>query len=623
MEAGMRIRALFARWDSTLMVRTPAGPSPVFEALEPRLLLSAVRADEAWTAGLAFLGTTESTAKADLKAVAAQTVDMRAITAGNGRVLAYVIDEAPQGFVIVSGDTDVRPILGYSAAGTFPFEESPDNVLLHLVQWDVEARLKNAGLADAYDQADAASNHASWTGYLSGVMQALPLPVAGTTQWGPWITFPTWNQTNPYNKFLPLDPTGARSVAGCTATALAQILYYFRYPSSVSLSYGSYHYTSQGSSGAVRIDEDAALRDFPTFAQLNAALASISYNLNSDEMAYLTFAAGIATRTGYAHNVSSAWADAQTYLTAFHYASAKDGSWGAAQSAVINDMKLGDPVQLSIADAQGDGHYVVLDGYKSTGEFHVNLGWGGFSDAWYFLPNIDTTQHGGSYDFTVINGVIYDITPGAGVVPGFNVTAPAAVTATAGDSGWVQWTASNVPAGSSVSLCYDEDGIWGNGNEHWLTVDRPVSSGTAGFWWDTKGVKPGKYYFAGYLNNGNGGVVISQMTASQSTTLLPSFLLTAPSKVTALAGSVVPIQWTATNVSAGSTISLCYDEDGIWGNGNEHWITLSMPISQGAGSFVWHTTGVPRGTYYVAGYMYDWPNNDLTTSQLLSSTVIL
>ena len=54
MEAGMRIRALFARWDSTLMVRTPAGPSPVFEALEPRLLLSAVRADEAWTAGLAF-----------------------------------------------------------------------------------------------------------------------------------------------------------------------------------------------------------------------------------------------------------------------------------------------------------------------------------------------------------------------------------------------------------------------------------------------------------------------------------------------------------------------------------------------------------------------------------------
>jgi hypothetical protein len=32
------------------------------------------------------------------------------------------------------------------------------------------------------------------------------------------------------------------------------------------------------------------------------------------------------------------------------------------------------------------GHYVIVDGYKTTGEYHVNFGWGGSSDGWYFLP---------------------------------------------------------------------------------------------------------------------------------------------------------------------------------------------------------------------------------------------
>jgi hypothetical protein len=31
-------------------------------------------------------------------------------------------------------------------------------------------------------------------------------------------------------------------------------------------------------------------------------------------------------------------------------------------------------------------HSVIVDGYRLTGEYHVNFGWGGYCDGWYVLP---------------------------------------------------------------------------------------------------------------------------------------------------------------------------------------------------------------------------------------------
>ena len=62
------------------------------------------------------------------------------------------------------------------------------------------------------------------------------------------------------------------------------------------------------------------------------------------------------------------------------------------------------------------------------------------------------------------------------------------------------------------------------------------------------------------------------------------------------------IQWTASEVKAGSKISLCYDKDTIWNNGNEHWIEIDgVTAVNGAGSYNWDTTKVLVGTYYIAG----------------------
>jgi len=46
-----------------------------------------------------------------------------------GALLAYVFALEPKGFVVVSPDTDITPIIAYSFEGNFNWEDSPDNAL--------------------------------------------------------------------------------------------------------------------------------------------------------------------------------------------------------------------------------------------------------------------------------------------------------------------------------------------------------------------------------------------------------------------------------------------------------------------------------------------------------------
>ena len=91
--------------------------------------------------------------------------------------------------------------------------------------------------------------------------------------------------------------------------------------------------------------------------------------------------------------------------------------------------------------------------------------------------------------------------------------------------------------------------------------------------------------------------------------------MASPTSGTFTAGQDVAIAWTAANVPAGSKISLCYDPDMNFWNGNETWIEVDqVAAANGAGSYIWNTTGVPTGTYYVAGYL--WNGSSPTYSHL-------
>jgi hypothetical protein len=104
----------------------------------------------------------------------------------------------------------------------------------------------------------------------------------------------------------------------------------------------------------------------------------------------------------------------------------------------------------------------------------------------------------------------------------------------------------------TISLCYDKDTKWWNGNEHWIEIDAvAAANGNGSYNWDSSGVAPGTYYIAGYLWSG-GKAYLSHLT--QSITIqggsAPEPTLTGLTSAASGAGINVSIQATASNVAA-------------------------------------------------------------------------
>ena len=111
------------------------------------------------------------------------------------------------------------------------------------------------------------------------------------------------------------------------------------------------------------------------------------------------------------------------------------------------------------------------------------------------------------------------------------------------------WTAANVAAGSTISLCYDTDTTW-NGNETWIKYGVAAANGNGTLQLE-------------HHRRGAGHVLHRRLSLlGRQADLLPphpvdhdpgrrrppTFNLTAPTSGTFTAGQSVPIQWTAGNV---------------------------------------------------------------------------
>jgi hypothetical protein len=55
----------------------------------------------------------------------------------SGRILAYVFELSPQGFLVVSADTRLIPLIAYSVECSFPWSERADNGLLNVLRFDL------------------------------------------------------------------------------------------------------------------------------------------------------------------------------------------------------------------------------------------------------------------------------------------------------------------------------------------------------------------------------------------------------------------------------------------------------------------------------------------------------
>jgi len=330
-------------------------------------------------------------AKADYLG-ASYTISIKAIkplyAEDKKELLAYVFELEPQGFIVVTANTDLVPVIAYSNRSCFPWDEDPLNLLPHMLREDLSLRI---AAREILEPERIARYHTEWEGFISGEA-ALKAPgdswpPDGQTWTGGWVES-MWHQSSPYWNECPIDPvTSDRCVVGCVATAMGQIINFWQYPDAVIFTHADDYVTDTR-----HISINAT----------EASIPAIDYNDGSPTFAVcadISYACGVSVKMNYTSQGSGAshidCADA--YRSHFDFDRAQ---WREEQSLGFYDileqnMKDSMPAQLGITDAGWNyAHSIICDGFRETtgdDEWHLNFGWGGSNpdplpSSWYVLP---------------------------------------------------------------------------------------------------------------------------------------------------------------------------------------------------------------------------------------------
>ena len=321
----------------------------------------------------------------------AKTPSLQGANEGDSSSPYYIFNaDDGQGFVIVSGDERARDILGYSTSGTLTAETMPCGLemLLEMYREEIESLTnltfspKGEGEAFGKEKARKAMDaRASISPLLSC----------------------KWGQSSPYNGQCPASGS-RRCVVGCTATATAQVLYYW---------------------GNQRGYSDISSTVIPAYKTLSLGLqcnelsatgfdwANMKDAASSDaDAAKLCRYVGQGLRMDYGVNGSEAWGgDIAGVLKGYfgmdvstHLIYRQDYNYSTFEDIIYNELKEQRPIVFtgSYIDSDGvtwAGHMFVCDGYQaSNGYFHINWGWNGSSDGYFPLSALNSSlnAYGGS-----------------------------------------------------------------------------------------------------------------------------------------------------------------------------------------------------------------------------------
>lgn len=321
-----------------------------------------------------------------------------------GMVLFHVVSLEPEGFVICAADTEVEPILVFSATGRY--DDDPHNPLAALIRRDAQGRLERAKTGSGKARKAVEARFASkWNALRNPDVERSGKKGSGLSsvddpRVDPFIQS-TWSQGNVggvacYNYYTPPYAAGSSSnyVCGCNNTAWGQLMRYYRYPTrgvgtkSFSIQVDAVSTTrslrgGDGAGGAYNWDLMPLTPSSPSTAE-RQAIGALCADI------------GVASGTSYAADGSGAGTYEATLKEVFFFSNARyvSGQSSLADGVRPNlDARL--PVVMSIWGDAG-GHAVLCDGYGfnyETPYYHLNLGWGGVKDAWYNLPEVDTDYY--------------------------------------------------------------------------------------------------------------------------------------------------------------------------------------------------------------------------------------
>lgn len=324
---------------------------------------------------------TRTAARVSLAATSADLLDTPAKRSGDAQPAFYVYNRGTEAFVIISGDDRMETVLGYSDNGAFVTENLPDNIREWLGAYaqayrNIEKSATSAPVRRTATRSDFAASVA---------------PLLGDIQ---------YNQDAPYNNSCPTYG-GQRCVTGCVATAAAQIMRYWKYP---SVGTGNKSYTTQthGLSCSYDFsthpfDWDHMLTSYNGYDETEAELSAIS-NLMlacgmASEMDYDPYASGAYYLTMLNGFVKYLKYDENIYLTSRAFYTSDE--WMELIKTELNENR---PIFYT-GSSTGGGHAFVVDGYDKNDKVHVNWGWSGYCNGYFEVLTLNANGGGiGGYD---------------------------------------------------------------------------------------------------------------------------------------------------------------------------------------------------------------------------------
>lgn len=322
------------------------------------------------------------------------SIDKTIIEKYKGNESFYIFSFDKGGFVIVSADDCVKPILGYSFYS--PVKEEFNSNIKYLfdkynkaITYAAKKGIKDNNIKTNWEKLKK--------GKLSGNIKSS----------GPLLTT-TWNQSPLYNKYCPpLTPVG------CVATAMSQIMNYHEWPTSGN---GWHKYIPEDHP---EYGEQYANFGNETYgwSKMPNSLSSTSTTEEIDAVSTLCYHAGVSVNMNYTEDGSGAQSQDVLYaLTNYFKYDPKTIEYVVYDSTneapyldkIKNEIDNSRPIYYE-GQGDGGGHAWVCDGYDSNDNVHINWGWGGYLNGYFKLSNMVPDP---DYDFSDGNGMIIGIQPG-------------------------------------------------------------------------------------------------------------------------------------------------------------------------------------------------------------------
>lgn len=293
------------------------------------------------------------------------------------QVLYYALN-FEKGFVLVAATKRVWPVLAYAMEGSFKKPIVEQNVSAWIKQYEDQIIFSLDNAVEATPEIFAA-----WEKFSSPEFPSRGNNPISSVE--PMLTS-KWNQGKFYNELCPADPggPGGRTYAGCVATAMGQVMYYFRHPQTGAGSYSYYH---------------------PVYDTISANFENTSYRWpemvnqlagSNLAVAELLFHLGVSVDMDYGPDGSGMYNHKAAYSLRTHFKYAPETQYVFRDSTTMDwDSLLVSHLDRKIPMYYAGwsvpnlyGHAFVVDGYQGESYYHFNWGWGGSYDGYFYTEEL-------------------------------------------------------------------------------------------------------------------------------------------------------------------------------------------------------------------------------------------